>query len=85
VRGDVPALLEAIGTLRKNDSSSENEGSIAITTAVPGLREAILRHAGDREIQQRENHRKWTELVTVELRMRNIHQRCFRNFHVDLL
>jgi len=52
VRGDVSALLEAIRGLRTNDSSSE--GTIAITTDVPGLQEAILRHAGDRVAQQRE-------------------------------
>ena len=54
VRGDVSALLEAIRGLRTNDSSSEDEGTIAITTDVPGLQEAILRHAGDRVAQQRE-------------------------------
>ena len=52
MRGDVSALLEAIRGLRTNDSSSE--GTIAITTDVPGLQEAILRHAGDRVAQQRE-------------------------------
>ena len=54
MRGDVSALLEAIRGLRTNDSSSEDEGTIAITTDVPGLQEAILRHAGDRVAQQRE-------------------------------
>ena len=54
VRGDVSALLEAIRGLRRSDSSSEDEGTIAITTDVPGLQEAILRHAGERVVQQRE-------------------------------
>ena len=37
VRGDVSALLEAIRGLRRTDSSSEDERTLAITTDVPGL------------------------------------------------
>ena len=37
VRGDVSSLLEAIRGVRRNDSSSEDEGTIAFTTDVPGL------------------------------------------------
>ena len=77
VRGDVSVLLEAIRGLRRNDSSSEDEGTIAITTDVPGLQEAILRHAGERVVQQREPPTV-DRVGEGEVRMRNIHPNMMR-------
>eukprot|EP00435_Cladocopium_sp_Y103_P029122 s592_g7.t1 len=65
LRGDVSALLETIRGLRQNDSSSEDERLLVITTDIPGLREEILR----KRVTESSSHKKQENLV----RMRDHH------------